>query len=197
MIFVHLSGDIVRVYEQWHCISIQRHEVDSLLTTVLLDIYARAPFSDILVLNGPWWFTNLRVWVLVLHLLRHFVASEVQFHTVTKYDLYTFLVAEGMLPPKGIVYIGQTKNVRLCDFIAGIHALVSIDSLSIDADMFIDDLSDAYFAPFNNQKVSFALDSDKLVVSYRWSNYSFWPTMLPVLSTDVLEPAYMIEPVIW
>lgn len=76
MLFINISSDKVQIADAKQEKFLDRNSIESTLGKTLVDRYRQSPFQDILLINGPGGFTNLRVGTLTLNLLNKLLASE-------------------------------------------------------------------------------------------------------------------------
>ncbi|MBP7062090.1 hypothetical protein KBA84_04780 [Patescibacteria group bacterium] len=151
--------------------------------------------QDVLFVSGPGSFTNLRVAGLVINLARRLVSGKNSLFAIDKIALYSFLIDKKLLPPQGILYIGQTKNFWLYDFVRRSYTVVNGDFVP-DGQYFVDQISDRYFDVLADKKVGLGVDGDNLVLSFAGALDCIAFVDIPMQSVDVAVPEYMIEPVI-
>jgi len=99
MLFVNISSDKVQISDAKQELFLDRNSIENTLGKALNERYERTPFQEILLLNGPGGFTNLRVGTLTLNLFNKLLASEdkssvpppLQIYSITKFELYAYL----------------------------------------------------------------------------------------------------------
>ena len=116
-IFINISSDSV-LTDTWdnYRISIPRDHVERLLWKELVGMYRERWFDNVVVLNWPGGFTNLRVGTLCLNLLNTLLKNQLYFYDISKINLYKKAYEKWFLPKYWIIYIWQKRNVRLRDF---------------------------------------------------------------------------------
>ena len=116
-IFMNISLDSVLI-DTWdsYRISIPRDHVEELLWKELIQLYREKWFDNVVVLNGPWGFTNLRVGTLCLNVLNTLLGNQLSFYDISKIDLHKKAFEKWFLPRYWVIYIGQKRNIRLWDF---------------------------------------------------------------------------------
>jgi len=114
---MNISIDSVTTYT-WdkYGIIIPRDHVERLLWWELIKLYREKWFDNVLVLNWPGWFTNLRVWTLCLNILNTLLENKLSFYDISKIDLYKKAYEKWFLPKYWVIYIWQKRNIRLRDF---------------------------------------------------------------------------------
>ena len=114
---MNISIDSVTTYT-WdkYGIIIPRDHVERLLWWELIKLYREKWFDNVVVLNWPGWFTNLRVWTLCLNILNTLLENKLSFYDISKIDLYKKAYEKWFLPKYWVIYIWQKRNIRLRDF---------------------------------------------------------------------------------
>ena len=116
-IFMNISIDSVLI-DTWdkYRINIPRDNVEKLLWEELVKLHGEIWFENVIVLNWPGGFTNLRVWTLCLNVLNTLLENQLSFYGISKIDLYKKTYEKWVLPKYWIIYIGQKRNIWLRDF---------------------------------------------------------------------------------
>ena len=116
-IFMNISIDSV-ITDTWnkYRIVIPRDHVERLLWGELVNLYRERWFQNVIVLNWPGGFTNLRVGTLCLNILNTLLENQLNFYDISKIDLYKKAYEKWFLPKYWIIYIGQKKNIWLRNF---------------------------------------------------------------------------------
>ena len=114
---MNISSDSV-LTDTWnkYRIVIPRDFVEELLWKELINLYRDKWFDNVVVLNWPGGFTNLRVWTLCLNLLNTLLENQLTFYDISKIDLYKKAYEKWFLPKYWVIYIGQKRNIWLRDF---------------------------------------------------------------------------------
>ncbi len=115
-IFMNISIDSVITYT-WdkYGIIIPRDHVERLLWWELVNLHRERWFDNVVVLNWPGWFTNLRVGTLCLNILNTLLENQLNFYDISKIDLYKKAYEKWFLPKYWVIYIWQRRNIRLRD----------------------------------------------------------------------------------
>jgi hypothetical protein len=192
MLIVQPCSDNVHLVSSQEEVLIVRDRVEYDLSSAFLRL---SEGQDVLFVSGPGSFTNLRVAGLVINLARRLVSGKNSLFAIDKIALYSFLIDKKLLPPQGILYIGQTKNFWLYDFVRRSYTVVNGD-LVPDGQYFVDQISDRYFDVLADKKVGLGVDGDNLVLSFAGALDRIAFVDIPMQSVDVAVPEYMIEPVI-
>jgi hypothetical protein len=192
MLIVQPCSDNVHLVSSQEEVLIVRDRVEYDLSSAFLRL---SEGQDVLFVSGPGSFTNLRVAGLVINLARRLVSGKNSLFAIDKIALYSFLIDKKLLPPQGILYIGQTKNFWLYDFVRRSYTVVNGDFVP-DGQYFVDQISDRYFDVLADKKVGLGVDGDNLVLSFAGALDCIAFVDIPMQSVDVAVPEYMIEPVI-
>lgn len=150
MLIVQPCSDNVHLISADTEVLIARDRVEYDLSSAFLPL---SEGQDVLFVSGPGSFTNLRVAGLIINLARRLVSGKNSLFTIDKISLYALLVAKNFLPPQGIIYIGQTKNFWLYDFVQKSYVVVGIDYIPA-GDYFVDQVSDRYFDVLADRKIA-------------------------------------------
>jgi hypothetical protein len=196
MAYLFLCYDRVWYIDATGQVFLERNSLDETLAKLLIDRVRQYHIDTLLVITGPWWFTNLRVGALVCNLLMQYIPT-VSCLVVSKIDLYQYMVDQWLLPSYGVLYIGQQKSVWHYDFVAKAHTVqpkgVTIDTQSYFVDMIEDYFPDEYA----DNRVSFAQESNTLIASYRWKTVSIDPLIQSLSPVKAVLPSYYVQPIIW
>ena len=154
-IFINISLDSV-LTDTWdnYRIVIPRDHVERLLWWELIKLYREKWFENVVVLNWPGWFTNLRVWTLCLNILNTLLENQLNFYDISKIDLYKKAYENWFLPKYWIIYIWQKRNIRLRDFEKNekiwqysFNELKDLGDMENIDNVFIEDVEDKEYYP--------------------------------------------------
>lgn len=154
-IFMNISIDSVITYT-WdkYWIIIPRDHVEELLWKELINLYREKWFDNVIVLNWPGWFTNLRVGTLCLNILNTLLENQLNFYDISKIDLYKKAYEKWFLPRYWVIYIWQKRNIRLRDFENNekvwqysFNELKDLDEVKNVENVFIEDIEDKGYYP--------------------------------------------------
>ncbi len=206
-IFMNISIDSVTTYT-WdnYGIIIPRDHVERLLWGELVNLYRERWFENVVVLNWPGWFTNLRVWTLCLNLLNTLLENKLNFYDISKIDLYKKSHEKWFLPKYWVIYIGQRRNIRLRNFEKNekiwqysFNELRDLEEMKSVDDVFIEDVEDKeYYPEWMNQYLKYHtllnwidiyLIDDK-TADWKWISID----ELDLKSLKSISPNYMMEP---
>ena len=206
-IFMNISIDSVITYT-WdkYWIIIPRDHVEELLWKELINLYRDKWFDNVIVLNWPWWFTNLRVWTLCLNVLNTLLENQLSFYDISKINLYKKAYEKWFLPKYWVIYIGQKRNIWLRDFEKNEkvwqYSFNELQNLEVMKDInivFVEDVEDKEYYPkwmdeylkyhtLLNWNDIYIIDNKK----YDWKWISIDEFNLEPLKSIV--PNYMMEP---
>lgn len=154
-IFMNISIDSVITYT-WdkYWIIIPRDHVEELLWKELINLYREKWFNNVIVLNWPGWFTNLRVGTLCLNILNTLLENQLNFYDISKIDLYKKAYEKWLLPRYWVIYIWQKRNIRLRDFENNekvwqysFNELKDLDEVKNVENVFVEDIDDKGYYP--------------------------------------------------
>ena len=196
MLFLNISTDQVLIQIQDETISLDRQEIENIIWPILVKLYKKYNFTKALLLNGPWWFTNLRVWTLALNLLNSLENWKIDIFSCTKIELFKYFVDKAQLPNKWIIYIWQKKNIRLYDFKKEDYQTIKKEDINYDQDIFFDLVYDKEY--FESEKqVDINLVDENLILNYKNNDLSTNITKLNLKAEKMIEPKYFIQPIMW
>ncbi len=109
--FINISTDQVYLAINGQEFFFDRDDVEKTFWPKLIELARQENFENIIVLNGPGGFTNLRVGALCLNMLNTLFEERFNIYDIDKITLYKYLVQHNSFPQKGIIYIGQRKNI--------------------------------------------------------------------------------------
>ena len=111
---LHCSSDQNYFWHEEICETIPYDNLERTLPVFLVDQMKSNPFAHLLVINGPWGFSQLRIMCLCVNLLKmHY--PELTIASWNKVDLYHEYVTLWVLPRDHIMYIGMKKKLRSVD----------------------------------------------------------------------------------
>lgn len=199
-LFMNISSDEV-VISDWEMNDfLHRNDVEKTLGPKLVELVHEWLYKNIMVLNWPGWFTNLRVGTLCLNILNAVLESPVSIYDISKIDLYKKVYEKWILPKLWIIYIGQKRNIWLWDFEKNEKIWqYSFDELKekIESSIFLDEVADKNYYPvwLNKQtKVRILFDWDKLNIDYCGKITTFSLNELVENPSNIITPNYMMDP---
>jgi len=154
-IFMNISSDSVLI-DTWdkYRISIPRDHVERLLWWELVNLHREKWFDNVVVLNWPGGFTNLRVGTLCLNILNTLLENQLDFFDISKIDLYKKAYEKWYLPKYWVIYIWQKRNIRLRDFEKNekiwqysFNELKDLEEMKDVDNVFIEDIEEGNYYP--------------------------------------------------
>ena len=165
-IFMNISSDSVITYT-WdkYGVIIPRDHVERLLWWELVKLYRERWFENVIVLNWPGGFTNLRVGTLCLNILNTLLENQLNFFDISKIDLYKKAYEKWFLPKYWVIYIWQKRNIRLRDFEKNkkiwqysFNELKELDEIKRIENVFIEDVEyKEYYPEWMNEYMEYHL----------------------------------------
>lgn len=210
MIFLNISTDYVQLLSAQEEKLVFRNQVEYELWPILIQRFRKYKFSNIILLNGPGGFTNLRVGALSLNILKTLITTEKEsdfdIQEISKLDLFAFAVQKGVLPSLWAIYIGQKKTLRLYDFdkksenIQKNYKLIKKEDLPYGSDTcFFDKVYDTEYFTENStsREISFSRDREinTPVMNYQNQKIILDINKIPVKKVDTVKANYMVQPV--
>ncbi len=204
--FINIATENIILCDRENSYTIPFRDVEQELTKVCISSYKKYLPDTIYVLNGPWSFTNLRVWCLVVNILLLLSQEECTVYTIDKLSLYRSAVRDWFLPRYWYIFMGQRKNVRYYDFEQDTYTVYSKSDLSTitqkfqnsqDENLFIDLFVGEDFAEFfawNSRMLDVIYRDGDVILSFLSKEYR---TTYLFASTKKMEPYYAMEPNIW
>lgn len=198
MSFINISSDNIHIIHDNQENLIDIKFLERTLPATLKVLYDNKPFKKFFVLNWPWSFTSLRVWCLSLNMLNFLFPNQgIKLLSISKIDLYNYLVNQWVLPYKWLIYIWQRKNMRLYDFKLWKFDLILIDDLrAFKEEVFVDKMfSDYYLKNIDlNKMVWFWFEDQSLKVTFLWNKSIIDISSLGLLELSQIQPNYIIQP---
>ena len=196
---IDISSDKIRIFGLDHPIFLERTGVDVELGKVLVNLDKEKNLTEILVLNGPWGFTNLRVGCLALNLLKTLKKGQLSFFSLSKIELYQHFYRKAWISRYGAIYIGQKSNVRLRDFEA--NKLISpvkkdqLSALSSEYEgLFVDQVYERDYFDEALPSLDYTFEQQGLSLHFKGDTYYLPRADFAPQEIEMLHPNYMIEP---
>ena len=154
-VFMNISSDSV-IIDTWnnYRIALTRDFVEKSLWWELIKLYREKWFENIIVLNWPGGFTNLRVGTLCLNILNTLLENKLSFYDISKIDLYRKAYELWYLPKYWVIYIWQKRNIWLRDFGENekvwqysFNELEDLEEMKNVENVFIEDVEDKEYYP--------------------------------------------------
>ena len=196
--FIDISSDKIGIYWLDSPRFLEKKDVDKEIGKIIVDLDREYWIDEIIVLNWPWWFTNLRVGSLALNLLKTLKNDKITFYSISKPELYQIFYKKWWIPRYGILYIWQKSNVWLRD-----NEEMSLISMIKKADidnynneywpLYLDQVYDeTYFWELDNQLKYTYWNWRLTLITQKWLSLE-WDE-IALHKVDKLEANYMIEP---
>lgn len=197
--FLNISTDYIQLVNAQEQKLIYRNHVEKEFGPALLQRVKKHNSKKIFLLNGPGWFTNLRVASLLLNLYQQLDPTQLEIRETSKLDVFAYAVAEWVLPASGAVYIGQKKTLWWYNFEKWEYQVMNKNNLPYaEQDIFLDKVYDQeYFGEkIMGREIDFARGEKGLMMTYgeKILNLESLPIRQKV---DAVVPNYMVKPVIW
>jgi hypothetical protein len=193
MLFLNISTDQIYIQIQDEIISLDRQDIESIIWPTLVKLYKKYNFTKVLLLNWPWGFTNLRVWTLALNLLNSLENWAIDILSITKIDLFKYLINKQKLPNQWIIYIWQKKNVWLYDFKKWDHKTIKKPDINYNDDIFFDLVYEKWY--FETQTIDIYIKSEYIIIKYKKQELSININQLKINAEKIIEPKYFIKPI--
>ena len=205
-IFMNISIDSVLI-DTWdnYRINIPRDNVEKLLWEELVKLHREIWFKNVIVLNWPGGFTNLRVWTLCLNVLNTLLENQLSFYDISKINLYKKAYEKWILPKYWVIYIGQKRNIWLRDFEKNekigqysFNELKDLEEMKDVKNVFVEGIEEQeYYPDWMDEYVKYHIVYDWNIVLIDWINYNKNPIPIDEFNLKPLKsiaPNYMMEP---
>ena len=197
-VFIDISSDKIGIYGLGNPIFLNRNWVETEIGKELVKLDREYWFTECIVLNWPWWFTNLRVWTLALNLLKTLKNDTIKFYSLSKPELYTSFFMNWWIPRYWILYIWQKSNVWLWDTKDQklIKMIKKSDILNIKNEyweIYLDQVYDETYFWDLEWKLSYTYNKWDILLNYNWEHLLWWEE-LTKQEVKKLEANYMIAP---
>ena len=201
--FINIATENIILYDRENSYVIPFRDVEQELTKICINSYKTYLPDSIYVLNGPWSFTNLRVWSLVINILLLLAQEKCKVYTIDKLSLYKSVMTDSFLPRYGYIFMWQRKNIRYYDFEQNNYTVYSKSELSAttsnfqnsqDENFFIDLFVWQDFAEFfawNSSMIDILYRDEEVILSFWWKENTITHLFSP---TQKMEPYYAMEP---
>lgn len=199
-LFMNISSDNVIISNGEEKIFLDRNNVEKNLWPKLVQLVREWNYNKIIVLNWPWWFTNLRVGTLCMNILNAVMDNQIDFYNISKIDLYKKAYENWFLPKNGLIYIGQKRNIWLWDFKKNEKIWqFSFNEVKekIDTPFFIDEVVDENYYPEwidKNNEIKTEFNGSELVFKCSDKSINFSMGDLGLAPIKSVAPNYMMEP---
>jgi hypothetical protein len=125
------------------------------------------------------------------------VEYKIQIFEVDKLTLFAHLVKAGLLPPQGIVYLGQKHNVWLGDFSQMPPVMNECKLTTIPAHAFLDEVHDETYRPQGTKNmIKFTNEKWKIYANYQNKRHEITIHDLKLEPVTEVQANYMIQPIL-
>lgn len=197
MLFVNISSDQIHLLDDQDEHFLPRNGIEDTFWPMLLEYTQTHPVENILLLNGPGGFTNLRVGTLTINmlntLLEHDTWTFIPIASITKIDLYNYAYKQWRLPRYGIIYIGQKHNIWRYDFQENVHQQITLEEIDYSDAPFLDFVHDPYW-PTPDAMVYFSMRNNRIYLQYKDISHEIDIKELFIPLTMTVQPEYFIQP---
>ena len=205
-IFMNISSDSVLIDTgDNYRISIPRDYVEESLWKELIKLYREKWFENVVILNWPGGFTNLRVGTLCLNIMNTLLENQLSFYDISKIDLYKKAYEKWILPKYWVIYIGQKRNIWLRDFEKNekiwqysFNELKDLEEMRDAKNVFVEDIEEqGYYPDWMNEYVKYHIVYDWNIVLIDWKNHNENQISIDEFNLQTLKsiaPNYMMEP---
>ena len=195
MLFLNISSDQVNIEIQDEKLKLDRDKIENKIWPTLVKLYRKYSFDKIFLLNGPGWFTNLRVWTLAINLLNTLEGWNIDIYSISKIDFFKYFINQTILPNKWIIYIWQRKNVRLYDFEKQKYETIKIDNINKIEDIFFDLVYEKDY--FDTETIDIFSKNNNIILKYKWKEFEISLENLDIKAQKMVEANYFIQPIMW
>jgi len=195
MLFLNISSDQVNIEIQDEKLKLDRDKIENKIWPTLVKLYRKYSFDKIFLLNGPGWFTNLRVWTLAINLLNTLEGWNIDIYSISKIDFFKYFINQTILPNKWIIYIWQRKNVRLYDFEKQKYETIKIDNINKKEDIFFDLVYEKDY--FDTETIDIFSKNNNIILKYKWKEFEISLENLDIKAQKMVEANYFIQPIMW
>lgn len=195
MLFLNISSDQVNIEIQNEKLKLDRDKIENKIWPTLVKLYRTYSFDKIFLLNGPGWFTNLRVWTLAVNLLNTLEWWSIDIYSISKIDFFNYFVNQNILPNRWIIYIWQRKNVRLYDFEKQKYETIKVDNINKKEDIFFDLVYEKNY--FDTETIDIFSKNNNIILKYKWKEFEISLENLGIKAQKMVEANYFIQPIMW
>lgn len=195
MLFLNISSDQVNIEIQDEKLKLDRDKIENKIWPTLVKLYRTYSFDKIFLLNGPGWFTNLRVWTLAINLLNTLEGWNIDIYSISKIDFFKYFINQNILPNRWIIYIWQRKNVRLYDFEKQKYETIKVDNINKKEDIFFDLVYEKNY--FDTETIDIFSKNNNIILKYKWKEFEISLENLDIKAQKMVEANYFIQPIMW
>ncbi len=190
---INISSDNIEIIDNnQKKLSIHRNNADEVFPKKIVEMYQKNPFSKLFVINWPWWFTNLRVWVLVINLLNTFEKNKIWLFSTSKIEIFKSAFDNWILPKIWYINLWQKKNILKYNFENLENKIITkneIDYKESFLDIFSDDKN------LQSQQIKFFYNDNWIWIEFKNKKHLF--LIQKCKQSTELKANYWISPIIW
>lgn len=190
----NISSDKVYLYSNFYKDIFNSSGLERTFPNILKNITDK--FRDIdklVIINGPWSFTTIRVCTLSFNLLNSLKNKKYSFLSISKIELYQSLYNSNFLPQYWFIFIWQRKNVWLYDFQNKKYEPYPIDNIkNFDKPYFIDKMFNIDIP--KKYMIDFIFENNNIFVSFQDKLFEININNFENDFSDSINPNYLIEP---
>jgi len=201
---ISIDSVLIDTWDKYR-INIPRDNVEKLLWEELVKLHREIWFKNVIVLNWPGWFTNLRVGTLCLNVLNTLLEDQLSFYDISKINLYKKAYEKWILPKYWVIYIWQKRNIRLRNFEKdektwqySFNELKDLEEMKVVENVFIEDIEEqGYYPDWMDKYVKYHIAYDWNIVLIDWKNHNKNQIYVDEFGLQPLKsiaPNYMMEP---
>ena len=203
-LFLHLWREKIILQGDWWTKELAYLDIERKLPVLLIACVKKYTIETILVLNGPGSFTTLRLGCLTVNAIKQFGDRDISLYSLSKLALYRYAYESWVLPKEWYIFIGQKKNMWKVEYDWNEEFYWRQKEIVHHADIqpankyFIDPCEHVCVEKLDQKyRVDISFDGESIHVWYDGTICSFDTIKLWLLSCDVVEPQYCMEPQIW
>ena len=187
---MNISSDKVHISGEGKEIFLDRNGIENVLWEKIILLYKKNPFSEVLLLNGPGGFTNLRVWTLCLNLLNSLLGNKIKIYNRTKVALYKYLYKKWIIPRYVIFFIWQRNNTWKYDLKSDKYIVCPLDAVG---DCTLDYVKSHYWKS-NKNMIKFSIKESFLLIEIFKKKHKISLSEFKNKPVYHVNPEYMMNP---
>lgn len=201
---LHCSSD-TNYFRHWSTYEeIAYHDLERTLPVFLVWQIKKDPFDHLLVINGPWWFSQLRIACLCVNLLKMQIPT-LTLSSWNKVDLMYAFHATWLLPDYQVMFIGMKKKLWNVHIPSKQYELIDVSDEQKEAanswttgsiDMVEDHLLIQGNPVLRDDMILYGICDEGMKLTYHWQTDCIAREKLFATEhlVDYLIPEYMIAP---
>lgn len=198
---LHCSSDWNYFWNQKIFSAIPYDNLERSLPAFLAQQMQKQPFTHLLVINGPWWFSQLRIACLCVNILK-MEFPELVVSSWNKIDLLSEFYSCWMLPDEHIMFVGMKKkvwkvNLSTQEYVTTLVSDISTEDIENSSmDMVENHLILECFPVLARRIIVYWTSEKGITLTYQNDVSTIWRNILFDVSRTIryLTPDYMIKP---